>query len=165
MKIINLTQQIAQGVIDLPEHQRIALVRLLTVDTIPSWDEIEDRCADIAELACHNGLGGDDGEDPHPTSAMVGGAPSMMVPLEAALRSVGIQPVYSLSRRESVDQHQPDGSVRKVAIFKHAGWRPVPRGDSLWDRGKFDGDCLVKSQLTALHGAFTAPEKPGWKSA
>jgi hypothetical protein len=34
----------------------------------------------------------------------------------------GITALYSFSTRESVDQPQPDGSVRKVAVFRHTGW-------------------------------------------
>ena len=30
--------------------------------------------------------------------------------------------VYAASKRESVEITQPDGSVRKVAVFKHLGW-------------------------------------------
>jgi hypothetical protein len=54
--------------------------------------------------------------------AMIGGAPYLMAPLESALRAHGITPVYAFSVRESVDQVQPDGSVRKVAVFRHAGF-------------------------------------------
>ncbi len=32
------------------------------------------------------------------------------------------QVVYAASKRESVEITQPDGSVRKVAVFKHLGW-------------------------------------------
>lgn len=130
IEIINLTQhlatpeQLTEGVMDMPKEERAQLVRLLTVDEVPTWEEILNRCADIAQLACHNGLGGDDGDDPHPTKAMIGGAPAMMAPLEAALHEVGIEPIYAFSKRISVDQHQPDGSVRKVMDFRHIGWWP-----------------------------------------
>lgn len=126
--IVNLTQhpasaeQIAAGVIDLPPDRRALLLESLTVDSIPTRSEIADRCANIALLAAHNGLAGDEDCDPHPAQAMIGGAPWMMRALEDALRDQGIAPVYAFSVRESAEQVQPDGSVRKVAIFRHQGF-------------------------------------------
>lgn len=46
----------------------------------------------------------------------------MMRALEDALANVGVQPVYAFSVRESVEQTQPDGSVRKINVFRHSGW-------------------------------------------
>jgi len=118
--ILNLTQhaasadQVAAGVSDLPEADRAHLVRLLTVDALPTRAEIDARCADIATLSSLH--------EPVAAQAMIGGAPWMMSALESALLDVGIEPVYAFSVRESVDQHQPDGSVRKVAVFRHAGF-------------------------------------------
>jgi len=118
--ILNLTQhsasadQVSVGVSDLPEADRALLVRLLTVGTLPTRDEIEERCADIAMMASLH--------EPVAAQAMIGGAPWMMRSLEDALLDVGIEAVYAFSVRESVDQHQPDGSVRKVAVFRHAGF-------------------------------------------
>lgn len=122
--ILNLTQhaatadQLAAGVLDLPGAERAELVRLLTCDTLPTRQEIEARCADIAMLATLV-------FDEHPTQAMIGGAPWMMSAMEGALLDQGIEPVYAFSTRESVEQQQPDGSVRKVNIFRHAGWVPA----------------------------------------
>ena len=98
------------------------MAEALTVDAQPTRQEIADRCANIAALAVHNGLGGDEGDDQHPTAAMIGGAPWMMRALEDALADVGVQPVYAFSVRESVEQEQPDGSVRKINVFRHAGF-------------------------------------------
>lgn len=148
--IINLTQhpasaeQIAAGVVDLPAGHRALLAQSLTVDALPTRlhaaivdnelvrsltvdalltrQLIADRCANIAALAVHNGLGGDDADDPHPTAAMIGGAPWMMRALEDALLDMGVPAVYAFSVRESIEQTQPDGSVRKVAVFRHAGF-------------------------------------------
>lgn len=126
--ILNLTQhpasaeQLAVGVVDLPVRHRALLIQSLTVDALPTRTEIADRCANIAALAVHNGLGGDDADDPHPTKAMLGGAPWMMAELERALLDMGVQSVYAFSVRESVEQQQPDGSVCKVNVFRHAGF-------------------------------------------
>lgn len=129
--MINLTQhpatpeQISAGVIDLPAAERALLVDLLTADDLPSAQEIRARCADIALLSVMNGLGGDDADDPHPQQAMIGGAPWMMAPLVSALRDQGVEPVFAFSRRESVEQAQQDGSVRKINVFRHAGFVPA----------------------------------------
>lgn len=116
-KIINLTQhqatpeQVAQGVIDLEPADRDQLRALLTFEEIPSKEEIEQRAAAIAALA-H--LDAD--------AAMIGGAPYLMPALSAALKNSLVRPVYAFSKRESMDMAQPDGSVRKVAVFKHIGF-------------------------------------------
>lgn len=125
--ILNLTQhpasaeQLAAGVIDLPPPGRSMLVEALTVDTLPTRAEIADRCAKIAALAVNNGLGCEEC-DPHPTSAMIGGAPWMMRALEDALLDMGVSPIYAFSVRESTEQKQPDGSVQKINVFRHAGF-------------------------------------------
>ena len=129
--IINLTQhaaspeQITQGVTDLHGEQRDALVHLLTFASIPDAEEIRDRAHDIAELACYNGLGDPDGDSPMPHQAMIGGALWLMAPLAEELKARNIQPVFAFSVRETEEQTQADGSVRKVAVFRHAGWIPA----------------------------------------
>ena len=129
--IINLTQhqasaeQVAVGVVDLPAEMRECLQAALTFDACPTADEIRERAEIVAELACFNGLSGDDGDSPMPEAAMIGGAPFLMGALERALKIVGITAVYAFSVRESVDQPQPDGSVRKVTVFRHAGFVPA----------------------------------------
>lgn len=126
--ILNLTQhtatpeQIAQGVVDLPRVVQEVVSALLTVNSLPTRQEIVERCADIAELAVSNGLGGDDADDPRVDAAMIGGAPWLMAELERALQAVGIKPVYAFSVRESIEQVQLDGSVRKTNVFRHEGF-------------------------------------------
>lgn len=125
--ILNLTQHPStpeQGVTDLTGEELASLKTVLTFDSLPDAQEIIDRAEYIAELACMNGLGGED-DDPIPTAAMIGGAPYLMAPLEAALRERGIEPLYAFSVRESTEQVQPDGTVRKVNIFRHAGFVPA----------------------------------------
>lgn len=118
--IINLTQhqatpeQIAQGVVDLEPCDRDRLRTLLTFEEIPSKEEIEQRAAAIASLAYWDS-----------DAAMIGGAPYLMPALSTALKNSNVQPVYAFSKRESVDMPQEDGSVRKVAVFKHVGFVEV----------------------------------------
>lgn len=127
--ILNLTQHPGtpeQGVTDLTGEELASLKMALNFDILPDAQEIADRAEYIAELACMNGLGGED-DDPIPSAAMIGGAPYLMATLERALRNVGIEPLYAFSVRESTEQVQPDGTVRKVNIFRHAGFVPAAK--------------------------------------
>lgn len=129
--ILNLTQhpasadQIAVGVVDLAGEELAGLKETLTFGELPDEQEIRDRAEHIAELACMNGLGGDEGDDPFPAQAMIGGALWLMAPLAEALRVRGIEPMFAFSVRETEEQKQPDGSIRKVAVFRHAGFVPA----------------------------------------
>jgi hypothetical protein len=143
-RILNLTQhtatpeQIAAGVTfgELSPEQIMEIRSLLSFETLPSSSEVAQRAQQIAKIAScaiwreKSALPYAQewaGEPLHTEAncfeyAMIGGAPYLMAPLESALRAHGITPVYAFSVRESVDQVQPDGSVRKVAVFRHAGF-------------------------------------------
>lgn len=129
--ILNLTQhpasadQIAVGVVDLAGEELASLKEALTFGELPDAREIRDRAEHIAELACMNGLGGDEGDDPFPAQVMIGGALWLMAPLAAELRARSIEPLFAFSVRETEEQKQPDGSVRKIAVFRHAGFVPA----------------------------------------
>jgi hypothetical protein len=116
-RIINLTQhtataeQAAAGVVE--PLDTAAVHRMLTFETCPDRDAIRGRAEALAVVARESGA----------KAALVGGAPYLMGPLEAALRAVGIRPLYAFSQRAGVvEERQPDGSVRKVQVFRHAGW-------------------------------------------
>lgn len=130
--IINLTihaataDQKAAGVVDLHADVQAVLRGLLTFETLPEARDILDRAEAIAELAITNRLGPeDDLEDPIPSAAMIGGALWLMAPLAAALRRRGIEPLFAFSVRETEEQAQPDGTVKKVSVFRHAGFVPA----------------------------------------
>jgi len=88
-------------------------VALLNFATLPSVEEINGRALGLADLA----VGFE--------SALVGGAPYLMGPLCAALKAQGIQPLFAFTERKSVEETQPDGSVKKSSIFAHVGWVAV----------------------------------------
>lgn len=141
MATMNMTQhaatadQIAAGVFDLPAAARADLQALLTFGELPDEQEIRARAEQIAGLAalCASAedRADDDGALPvgdvgdFALHAMIGGALWLMAPLAAALREQGIEPVFAFSVRETEEQKQPDGSVRKVAVFRHAGFVPA----------------------------------------
>ena len=119
-KILNLTQhaptqeQIEAGVIQSVAHSEIQ--RLLTFNSLPTREEITERAEDLAEIATGAQLLG--GVD----HVMIGGAPYLMRPLEEELLRRRITPLYAFSVRESVEEIQADGSVRKTQVFRHGGW-------------------------------------------
>jgi hypothetical protein len=117
MRIINLTQhaataeQINAGVVE--PRDKAAVNRLLTFDVCPDSEVIRARAEALAAVARESGA----------NAALVGGAPYLMGPLETTLREVGVRPLYAFSQRAGVEEErQPDGSVRKVQVFRHAGW-------------------------------------------
>lgn len=119
--ILNLTQhaatpeQIAAGVVDLTGEDLLELKRALTFDTLPHVLTLYLRAQAVAEIAVKNGAVGCG-------KVMIGGAPFFMSALEVAMLERAVSPVYAFSVRDSADQPQPDGSVRKVAVFKHGGF-------------------------------------------
>lgn len=116
MNVLNLTQhaaspdQVAAGVVEPTDKVKVS--KLLTFDTPPSQGDMEERARALAYVAIGQ----------FAKSAMIGGAPFFMGTLERVLKEEGIKPLHAFSRRESVDQPQPDGSTKKVAVFRHAGW-------------------------------------------
>lgn len=115
-KVINLTQhaataeQVAAGVVEPADKARVQ--ELLTFAGLPDMVELVGRAKALAAVASEAGV----------EFAMVGGAPYLMAPLEWALRRKGITPLYAFSVRESVEQAMPDGTVKKVAVFRHLGF-------------------------------------------
>jgi hypothetical protein len=131
-EIINLTQhqatpeQRATGVADLPEYLRKEVSQVITFDEIPSPEEMKIRAQQVVGIFRRGqDVLSQEGTIPVGISAMIGGAPFFMRPLEEALLADGVEPVYAFSRRESADQPQSDGTVKKVAVFRHTGFVKV----------------------------------------
>jgi len=98
-----------------PQHQE-KLRDLLTFNSLPSAEDIVDAAEIAADLAA------DVASAAGCRHVMIGGAPFLMSPLERALKERGLIPLYAFSRRESVEETMPDGSVRKTAVFRHQGF-------------------------------------------
>ena len=124
--IINLTQhnatpeQLAVGVVEPSAEDKKVIQDLLTFDEIPSVEELDRRAYSLATLVTNMGY-----SNASRLTVMLGGAPYFMGRLEAALKNAGHHPVYAFSRRRSYDQTQPDGTVKKVAVFQHLGFVEV----------------------------------------
>lgn len=114
--ILNLTQHAATaeqteaGVVE-PEN-KAAVQSALTFDAIPTASEMVERAAFLSRVAIDSGC----------KKAMIGGAPFFMAPLERALIAVGITPVYAFSVRDSKEEPDGNGGVRKVNVFRHVGF-------------------------------------------
>lgn len=116
MKALNLTQhpatevQISQGVVEPCQETKSRIKRLLTVDRLPSADDVQTSARALALIARNY------------SSAMIGGAPWLMPALHSTLLNVGVEPVYAFSLRVSEERVGPDGEVTKVNVFKHLGF-------------------------------------------
>jgi len=129
MPVLNFTQhrctadQLAAGIIDCPDEFRDQLTNLLTFNELPTSNKVWRRAQQLAHLfetvAVH--LGFDYATKETSLHAMIGGAPFLMSYLEGSLNDINIKVYHAFSRRESVDKVQEDGTVRKVAVFKHVG--------------------------------------------
>lgn len=119
MKIVNLTQhkatpeQVTAGVVDVEGYDAETLADCLNFEEIPIVDDLSMRAEAIADI----GLQGD--------AAMIGGAPYLMAAIERGLIERGVQPLYAFSKRESIEEPQPDGSIKKTTVFRHLGFVEV----------------------------------------
>ena len=115
-RIINLTmhraspEQEADGVVE--PGDRGAMQQLLNFAALPTYSDVRARADALAQAAQASGA----------TAAMIGGATFLMGPLEDALRARGLRVLYAFSMRDSVETRLADGSMKKVQIFRHAGW-------------------------------------------
>jgi hypothetical protein len=117
-KIFNLTQhvatpdQLADGVIEPTPEVKKEIQALLTIEELPCHEFLLMRAIKLREIARVSGC----------SKVMIGGAPFLMSLLEHELKGACKMPVYSFSKREVEEQTQADGTVKKVAVFKHTGW-------------------------------------------
>ena len=123
MAILNLTQhlatpeQIEAGVVNLSHGDQVMLKSYLTFNELPDNAAIDTAAGGVLTLA--HKFFGQQAED---RTVMLGGAPFFMSRLEECFKGQGFRVVYAFSQRVSEDQAQEDGSVRKVAVFKHMGF-------------------------------------------
>jgi hypothetical protein len=130
--ILNLTQHVATDeqtaqLVVAPRMTKEKIRELLTFEEIPSKEELEVRANKLAEIAVAEAsmYAGDTDNKIWITRVMLGGAPFFMGALEKAIRECGFTPVYAFSKRESEEIPQPDGSVKKIQVFRHIGFVEV----------------------------------------
>ena len=122
--IINLTQHELtpeqREFIDIECHTNRQKVKdLLTFTKLPSKEDIYYRALDLAAIV-ENIIDQDEHVDLF--LVLIGGAPYLMKPLIEELKRLEVIPVFSYTDRVSVETMQPDGSVVKTSVFKHAGY-------------------------------------------
>jgi hypothetical protein len=111
-------EQASQGVINLHGSDLVKLKAHLLFQPTYTNQDLLDAMLGLGEMmkARDPDLSGE-------VSFMVGGLPNLMCALTQ------LAPIYQLvfadSERKSVDHHMPDGTVKKVAVFKHLGFRPM----------------------------------------
>ena len=140
--IVNLTQhdatpeQFAQGVYNVCDELKPSLKESLTFGSLPSIKDLKSRAKRVASLVLSNIIL--ECEAPVPSflsvrsvledyeiCAMIGGAPFFMPFLERALIEDNITPLYAFSKRVSIEETQPDGTVLRRNVFKHEGFVEV----------------------------------------
>ena len=143
-------EQVQAGVVDLPEPYNSRLKELLTFTEISSCDEVKKRAGAIYDLVIDfcldenspvkdgvkemiiddNGEFGDKYEVNEAEfrkfgiAFMIGGALWLMKPLIEELENIGT-PLLAFTKRVTEEVKQLDGSVKKVAVFKHEGFIPA----------------------------------------
>lgn len=121
--ILNLTQhsassdQLEAGVVDLEAELKDTLTGLITFAAYYTKEVLVLRANKVVQLVKEY-----ENTQGKVCGVMIGGMPSFMPVLESALKAAGYNVGYACSDRVSVDQHQPDGSVRKINVFKHVGF-------------------------------------------
>lgn len=150
IEVLNLTQhqataaQITAGVYS--DHQIAAIAELTNFVGMPTEEEIKERAGIITHRLLKLVKSWEDdhleekdsyyrnwsfnGETDWRTGdngrgrVMVGGAPWFMSALCVSLKERGFNPVFSFTERQSIDEPQGDGSVKKVSVFNHVGFIP-----------------------------------------
>lgn len=126
MSIINATMhnatpdQIAAGVIELPDNAKAELKKLLTFNDLPTRDVLEERASQVEQLIAETF------KDEDYNAVMIGGAPFFQSFLEATISTSAVLKTqtycHAFSRRECMETHNDDGSVSKSYVFKHLGF-------------------------------------------
>ncbi len=128
MTILNLTQhnptpeQIEAGVVNFPDEMWARVRELLTFEEIPNAKQMASNAREIARIAAEFFESGASEDNMFKGAAMIGGAPYFMPFLVSILMVFRIIPLFSFTRRVSVEIHQPDGTVEKRTVFRHEGW-------------------------------------------
>lgn len=117
MIIANFTQhtatpeQIKDGVVELDETQKSLLAPNLNFKELPHYSDVMMSANIILSMARDFGY----------DAIMVGGYPALMMALGLAKEGHNIRIFFAHSDRVSEERTMPDGTVRKITVFKHIG--------------------------------------------
>ena len=132
MKILILTQhtptegQMSDGVYDLSPANRLRLKAMLTINELPSRDQLHQRVEEITDLVC--------GLEDQPDAVMLGGFMALQGMLEAAFHDYGYQVCFSFSQRRCIETPLPSGEVKLNYVFDYEGmiWNPMLGRPKVW---------------------------------
>ena len=124
MITFNMTQHVASadqlkaGVVELNEIYKTTLLEALNFEGVPTSSDVGKAVQLMAGL-----MDEQEAYETEEVQFMVGGAPYLMAALTQWAPIYRM--VFACSDRVSEEQHMPDGSVRKVNVFKHIGFTPM----------------------------------------
>jgi len=107
-----------------PEQREGFEVIELPFDLKAQWGQVTEESKegiadDVVSIVTQALTGSDDG-----SLVLVQGHPGVTYLVVSRLKGVpGIVPVYAESVRDSVEEKQADGSIKKVSVFRHLGFR------------------------------------------
>ena len=126
MKILNCTihditeSQKLDGAIEGSQEFKEAIKKELLVIGMPTKSLLETKAVGFGKLVS------DEIEKTNADEVMIGsGMPSHQPLITAMLEVLRIKYCYSFSKRECVEEHQADGSVKKMFTFVHEGFYRV----------------------------------------
>lgn len=112
-----LTEEQKNSVDTVIEPQGMSVY--LNFNEMPTAEVINDRAYEMFD--CLMQMLPPDVE-PKDCTVLLGGAPFFMSACERAATHYGFKYCYAFSKRVSEEVKQPDGTVKKVSVFKHEGW-------------------------------------------
>lgn len=155
--MINLTQHDptpdqAEAGVRKPFLKKLGQLDLLNFETLEEAFSAHERAEKIAHLV-ETSVG------PEEIEVLIGGAPFLMGHLAFELKKRGFVPVYAFSVRESVDQAMPDGSTRKVSVFRHGGFVPAYHSGIPFSASAYREQPAT---FTSLSPGFTVISRQCW---
>lgn len=88
-------------------------------DSPSTEEELEELARDFMRLDC---LPFETTVDKNIALVQPAGSPAFQLMLGRCMDQMQIQVMYAHSERVSMDEPQPDGTVKKVSTFQHKGW-------------------------------------------
>jgi len=137
--ILNLTQhsatpeQQSQGVVEPSAELKQKIKQLLTFEELPEYSDIMERAEKLVDLIEDEYLpdlekrgviqvSSEGQADFEVEGVLIGGAPYLMAPLEEELIEAGFVPLYAFAKRVVEERQEPDGTVKKITVFRHQGF-------------------------------------------
>ncbi|MGL5962855.1 MAG: hypothetical protein ACRCZ2_00415 [Fusobacteriaceae bacterium] len=122
MSIYNFTvhtltnEQKQDGAVEVNEDIRSHILKILNMENMPSSQILYKRALELADIAKKNNI----------KKILIGsGVPAFNYFLVKKLKDIGVEGIYSFSKRVCVESHCTNGEVKKEYVFKHLGFYSV----------------------------------------